>query len=192
MKTKIHAHVEQQWKEEIVSKASLKYLNPDCIKVGKVHPVFATVRNNTYDTRRAEVKVRLLTGTYTLQYNRAKFNQFNVSPICELCCKHPETREHFLILCESFRDVKHASMNKIRVLFDYSSGIIDILNNTELNTQLLLDATHPDIERLLQPILRQSHLLEIHSRELIYNLHVNRTKLLLTDNQRAYRVAELM
>ena len=163
----------------------LKYLNPDCIKVGRVHPHFATVRNNTYDTRRAEVKVRLLTGTYTLQSNRAKFNQFNVSPICKLCCKHPETREHFLILCESFRDVRSVSMNKIRVLFDYSSGIIDILNNTELNTQLLLDATHPDIEGLLQPTLRQSHLLELYGRELIYNLHVNRTKLLLTDNQRA-------
>ena len=37
--------------------------------------------------RRAEIKARLLTGTYTLQSNRAKFNQYNVSPICKLCKK---------------------------------------------------------------------------------------------------------
>ena len=52
-------------------------------------------------------------------------------------------------------DVRSVSMNKITALFDCSSGIIGIFNNTELNTQLLLDATHPDIERLLQPTLRQ-------------------------------------
>ena len=49
---------------------------------------------------------------------------------------------------------------------------------TTIQQQQQLDATHPDIERLLQPTLRQSHLLELYSRELIYNLHVNRTKLL--------------
>ena len=151
MNSKIHAHVEQQWKEDIASKSSLKYLNPDSVKVGKVHPVFATVRNNTYDTRRAEVKVRLLTGTYTLQSNMAKFNQFNVSPTCQLCNKYPETREHFLISCEAFHVLRTMSMNKIRALFDHFSGISALLNNTELITQLQLDATHPDIESALQP-----------------------------------------
>ena len=57
VKSKIHAHVQQQWKEDIASKSSLKYLNPEYVKVGKVHPVFATVRNNTYDTCRSKSKV---------------------------------------------------------------------------------------------------------------------------------------
>ena len=96
----------------------------------------------------AEVKVRLLTGTYILQSNRAKFNQFNEGPTCQLCNKYPETREHFLITCEAFHVLRTVSMNKIRALFEHSSGISALLNNTDLSTQLLLDATHPNIERV--------------------------------------------
>ena len=71
-------------------------------------------------------------------------------------------------------------MNKIRALFDHSSGISALLNNTDLSTQLLLDSTHPDIERALQPSTYQRNVLELYNRELIYKLHVNRTRLLLT------------
>ena len=102
----MHHTIEQQWRDDIETKSSLKYLNPDAVRVGKVHQVYAFVRNNVHDVRRAEVKARLLTGTYTLQSNRAKFNQFNVSPICQLCNKHPETREHFLISCESLKNIR--------------------------------------------------------------------------------------
>ena len=79
VKNKVHQTIEQQWRDDIETKSPLKYLNPDAVRVGKVHQVYAFVRNNVHDVRRAEVKARLLTGTYTLQSNRAKFNQFNVS-----------------------------------------------------------------------------------------------------------------
>lgn len=149
VKSKLHAYVEQQWKEDMTSKSSLEYLNPGSVKVGKAHPVFPTVRNNTHDAKRAEVKVRILTGTCTLQSNRAKLSQFNVSPICHLCNIYPETREHFLTSCEVFRVLRIESMNIIRALFDYSSEITDLLNNTELCTQLRLDASHPDVDRVI-------------------------------------------
>ena len=74
VKDKVHQTIEKQWRDDIESKSSLKYLNPDAVRVGKVHHVYASVRNNIHDVRRAEVKARLLTGTYTLQSNRAKFN----------------------------------------------------------------------------------------------------------------------
>ena len=82
VENKVHHTIEQQWRDDIETKSSLKYLNPNAVRVGKVHQVYAFVRNNVHDVRRAEVKARLLTGTYTLQSNMAKFNQFNVSPIC--------------------------------------------------------------------------------------------------------------
>ena len=74
----IHKHTETLWKEDI--KSSLKYLSPDSVKVGKVHQIYAYVNNSTFDVRRAEIKARLLTGTYTLQANRARYNQFKVNP----------------------------------------------------------------------------------------------------------------
>ena len=123
VKCQLHSYVEQQWREDMTSKSTLKYLNPESVKVGKIHPVFAIVRHNTYDVKRAEVKAKLLTGTYILQSNRAKFNQFSVSSLCQLCNKNPETREHFLVTCEALHQLRSESWNKIRALFEFSRGI---------------------------------------------------------------------
>ena len=60
----IHAEVEGTWREDIQLKSSLKYINPNKVKVGQCHPVWDTVRDNVYDSRRAQTKCRLLTGTY--------------------------------------------------------------------------------------------------------------------------------
>ena len=174
VKYQLHTHVEKQWRDDIISKSTLKYLNPEAVKVGKIHPVFATVRNNPYDVNRAKVKARLLTGTYTLQSNREKFNQFNVSPICQLCNKDPETREHFLVTCEALHQLRIELWNKITALFEFSRGISFVLNDPELTTQLLLDSSHQVIERELRPSVHQTNVLEFYSRELIYKLHVNR------------------
>jgi hypothetical protein len=45
------------------------------------------------------VKVKILTGNYTLQANRQKYNQHEASPICKLCNLKPEDREHFIRRC---------------------------------------------------------------------------------------------
>ena len=47
-----------------------------------------------------------MTGTYTLQVNRAKFNQSEVDPTCMLCRQDPETTEHFLLTCPTLEDVR--------------------------------------------------------------------------------------
>ena len=70
----INKYIENSWKNEINGKSSLKYLNQDILLVGKPHPVWASVRYNIQDRKRAELKVKLLTGSYTLQANKANFN----------------------------------------------------------------------------------------------------------------------
>ena len=97
------------------------------MKIGKEHQMSAAVRNNIHDVRRAEIKARLLTGTYIMQSNRAKFNQYNVSPICHLCNKDPETREHFLTCCETLQNFRSVYLSKIRSLFEPSSDKINSL-----------------------------------------------------------------
>ena len=174
VKDKVHLTTEQQWRDDIESKSSLKYLDPDAVRVGKVHQVYAFERNNVHD-----VKARLLTGTYTSQSNRAKFNQFNVSPTCQLCDKTPETREHFLTSCESLKNIRTVYINKIKSLFEHSSCD----NNTLLDdpascTQLLLDASHRDIHNSLHQNSDQTRQLELYSRELIFKIHLERTKIL--------------
>ena len=56
------------------------------------------------DVYRASIKIKLLTGTYNLQRNRAKFNQFDIDPTCLLCGEDPENREHFLVCCSTLQN----------------------------------------------------------------------------------------
>ena len=141
----IHQYIKCLWTQDIEIKSSLKYLNPESVKVGKTHQIYTYVRNSTFDVRRAEIKARLLTGTYTLQSNRARFKQFNADSICPLCKREPESREHYIVTCESLIDVRTPYLVKLRTLFDYISGIDDILKSPELSVQLLLDSSHPRI-----------------------------------------------
>ena len=86
----------------------------------------------------------------SLQSNRAKFNQIYVSPTCQLCNKTPETREHFLTSCESLKHIRTEYINTIRSRLEHSSCDINILLDDPAScTQLLLDASHPDIDNIL-------------------------------------------
>ena len=136
----IHQHTETLWKENIASKSSLKYLNSNSVKVGKVHQIYAYVNNSTIDVRRTGMKARLLTGTYTLQSKRARFNQFKVNPQCALCKKQPEAREHFIVTCEMLKPIKTPYVCKLRTLFNCSSEINHVIESPELCVQLLLDS----------------------------------------------------
>ena len=131
---------------------------------------------------------RLLTGTYTLQSNRAKFNQFNVSPICQLCNKKSETRKHFLVNCETLQSIRTVYIGKIRSLFEHSSYIDTVLDDSEQCSQLLLDSSHPEIDNRLHLNFEQTRLLELYSREFIFKIHIERMKILsVKKNQRAYK-----
>ena len=92
LKQSVHSYVEALRTSDLESKQSLKYVNPVSLKVGKSHPVWSSVRCNVMDNRRAQVKCKLLTGTYILQGNRAAFNQHEVDPTCQLCSAAPEIR----------------------------------------------------------------------------------------------------
>ena len=104
--TAVHSVIETEWREDIKSKSFLKYINPESVRVGVPHHIWSSVRNNIHDSRRAQLKSRLLTGTYTLQSNRAVFNQFALDPTCKVYGTAPETRHHFLVECQSLQDVR--------------------------------------------------------------------------------------
>ena len=127
------------------------------------------------------MKARLLTGTYTLQATRARFNQFCVNPQCPLCKQEPENRVHFLVICQTLKDIRSPYIKKIRDLFGCSRNIDHVLRNPELCTQLLLDSSHPSVALYLDITERQTKILELRSRELIYELHLNRARLLNTE-----------
>ena len=82
LNSKMNSYLETVWEQEIYSKKSLKYLNPRSVTVGKLHVCWSSVWHNVRDNRKAELKVKVLTGSYILQANRSCFNQYAVDPPC--------------------------------------------------------------------------------------------------------------
>lgn len=66
----VNSVIETERKKDVQDKSSLRYVNPDALRVGKCHTIWSTVRNNITDSRRAQLKCKLLTGSYILQANR--------------------------------------------------------------------------------------------------------------------------
>ena len=71
------------------------------------------MRPNPIDVEKAAIKARILTGTYTLQSNRAKFNQHDVDPTCLLCKECPENRQHFILTCKLTEPARQKFLTKI-------------------------------------------------------------------------------
>ena len=94
--------------------------------------------------KKAGMKTRLLTGTYVLQSNRAKFNQYSVNPACLLCGEDPEDLEHFLRKCRALTVTRDSFIEKTICLLNDFLGIReqqDITRDLNLFVALILDCT---------------------------------------------------
>ena len=135
------------------------------LKVGQTHHVWSTVSNCLTDSKRTQLKCKLLTGTYILQGNRAAFNQYTVDPTCKLCLAAPATRQHFIAECSAYEPERVVYAEKLRNNPVLPDELKSDLLNTELFTQLTLDASFyiNGCENL--------EALELHSREYILQIH---------------------
>ena len=160
----VHGHIGAMWGADVTEKSSRKYVNPNSLKVWKAHHVWSTVRNCLTDSKRAQLKCKMLTGTYILQGIRAAFNQYAVDPTCKLCLAAPETRQLFIAEYSAYNPEREVYAEKLR----NNSVLPDDLLNPELFTQLTLDASFY--------INGQENLetLELHSREYILQIHRKR------------------
>jgi hypothetical protein len=127
----VRNNTEDYWRRHIATdmnkKPSLKYLNADNYSPGEPHPVWSSCHGNAKYVKKAVIRAKLLTGTYTLQGNLARFNQNRVDPTCKLCKQHPEDRAHFLASCSFTQDLRK----------DAVTSLLEITANTD---------THDDIE----------------------------------------------
>ena len=128
------------------------------------------MHDNIHNSRRAQLKCRLLTGTYTLQSNRPVFNQFAVNPTCRVCGTSPETRQHFLTECQPLHKPRDRFLKKIQSITEVDIGNMVPMCDV---TQLILD---PSLLFTSETIIDK---IELHSREFISILHKLRSKILL-------------
>ena len=177
LRESVNKVVEYGWRNDINEKPSLKYLNLDILKVGQPHIIYSTVRPNVHDVQRAELKAKIITGTYILLVNRAKFNQFEVNPTCGLCCQQPETREHFIAQCSSLSKIRTHFITKTANLLHISPNVLSSMEASNF-TQFCLDCTHPLLSNYLKIPCESQDRLEYYTRKYIFNIHFARSKLL--------------
>ena len=122
----------------------------------------ADEKSTLHDVRRGVVKCGILTGTYTVQTIRSKFNQYQVNSTCPLCFKENEDIIHMLLRCsvlhsvrkESFRVLKDYIISKTDPVFPTKTSltklIIDCGQITELQTVRGIDLS--TVERLTKSV----------------------------------------
>jgi hypothetical protein len=107
---------------------------------GKPHSTWSFVRDNPTDVQKAAIKTRILTGCYTLQANRSKFNQYNVDPTCPIC-NWNQLMKTGNILFFNVHQLRESVVNiyhKIRNFINESDKNLD-LENIETLLQLIID-----------------------------------------------------
>ena len=164
----VHSHIEASWRADLSVKTSLRYINPNSLKVGKAHPVLSTVRNSLIDNKRAQLKCKVLTGTYILQGNRAAFNQYTVDATCKPCLAAPETRQHFIAECSAYTHAREVYLEKLRNNPVLPDRLCSELQNSEFLTRLILDPS------VYVDSLENLEFLELCSREYIDQIHRRR------------------
>ena len=157
---------------------SLKYLSGDKYRIGKCHPLTKTLTASIRDISKIPVRLKLATGCYILQANRANFSRASLSPICLLCNSAEENLEHFLIGCSQLNDIRDALLKEIiskcSILFakyklNVSIVLLQVLINPHYYSKYVKsDDFGQDITQYLEPLCRC----------LCYKLHSRRYELL--------------
>ncbi|KAH3877775.1 hypothetical protein DPMN_001653 [Dreissena polymorpha] len=97
----VNNNLDQLWYNGAIGKSkymsSLKNLNLNEVKPGKPHPLIQSTSSSSYDTNRQAVKLKFMSGTYSLQAIRSRFSGSNVSDSCQVCCEAPDTFTHMAL-----------------------------------------------------------------------------------------------
>ena len=184
-KRTVNKQVNGYWSDRIRSNAllysSLHYLQVADYQYGKRHPVLQAI-GNAREIPRIAIKLKLVTGMYILQTNRAAFNQNQIKSTCLLCNTEDETMEHFLLSCTALHSVRQPIVDIIKESLT-TLHEAQLVRTTSDLLQIVLDCS-----ALYHVIPKCNHHLleaiEFHSRRLCYKLHCERYKRLALVPQR--------
>ena len=170
----VHRYWEDVISHQLPLYPSLRYMSHQYI-VGQLHPAISSVKPTLKDVRRCASKLRLLTGTYTLQGNRPRFNQFNCDA-CPLCMTATETREHFICECLALSEIRVNSLQIVQQTLRTTKLDYRHLTSPDL-TALIIDPKafilRSDVVHTVDP-----ELIESATRHMVYQLHSRRRSLL--------------
>ena len=108
-KNTFEAAINSYWNDRLQSVVplypSLKWLTWTKKPNRTLHPLIMSA-GNLREVPRIAVHLKIITGPYILQSNRASFNQNEVDPTCLLCTTGAETLIHFLLHCATLEIIR--------------------------------------------------------------------------------------
>ena len=173
--------VNSYWVERLTYEAglytTLKNMNCSTMIPGRCHPLMINLSGNAHEASRIPVRLRIATGTYILQCNRASYNQFESDATCNLCGKSDETLTHFLLECETLQSCRQPIITEIELA---CNSLCATLGTSTLGVELVKLIIDTSSVLNVYPEVEISSLQEIqfHSARLCYSLHCQRFKLL--------------
>ena len=76
----------------------------------------------TQEVKKAQIKARLLTGTYLLQSDMQRFSKEKDEQKCELCQIEQDNMEHFLLRCPVLNEKRKITLSKLKQTLIQSTG----------------------------------------------------------------------
>ena len=138
--------VGSHWMAELVSgaecKSSLQYLDLTDIRPNAAHHLWPRGGSSSGKRVAASFRAKLISGSYILQTNRARFNQNKVNPTCPLCKSAPEDLPHFLLSCPSLAPPREKLLPRIRTLAKEIG--LQLPQDTPSQCKTLLNAPNPE------------------------------------------------
>lgn len=140
-KRQVNKQINNHWVGFVRDRASLytslQYLVVDNYACGKSHHLLKSCRN-AREIHRTHTKLKLATGTYILQTNRAAFNQNMVDPTCLLCKGAEETLQHFLLDCPVLAVIRKPIMD---LLVEACSRLCNPAYDNDTMLKLIIDCS---------------------------------------------------
>ena len=162
----VKSKVQDYWQENLRSRAkpnalsSLSFFKPQFMSLSKPHPLWTTASFNPYETNKAIVQARMLSGRYRTE-GLCRFWSTNPAGTCLLPeCSHLLGKEditHILITCKSLTGVRNRLIKFFTSYSNKNPYLSSIISeflfsaNTTFQTQFLLDcSTLPEVITLRQ------------------------------------------
>ncbi|CAG2193856.1 unnamed protein product [Mytilus edulis] len=146
-KNLIRKAIDTYWVDHVVTMSvyykSISYISTANYNTGHLHNALASIQTSAKYIQRLPIKLRLLTGTYILQCNRAAFNQIDIDLTCLLCEEDSETLYHFIHSCPALASARNHHMLELSHILNNSELCVKCrsLEKLDISTQLILDAS---------------------------------------------------
>ncbi|CAG2225857.1 unnamed protein product [Mytilus edulis] len=177
----IKRQIANHWVKEISVIANLyqglKYLQTDNFMAGRIHNILKIKRYTNKDRFRIPIKLKLLTGTYSLQPLRYKIYKEGNQEICNACSHEVETVEHLLVKRKACDNIRRPVIKEIENILTSNSKIEWESLNEGTKIQILMDITM--VQRQLSLNSEEVSKIEHQAKRLIFLIHSARCKSLL-------------